>query len=107
MKIVVVEPFKNPYVAEINGSLESFQKVVGGYIEVIYPFNDCRIALVCNENGKIDYLTPNRFILNRSTGVFDCICGDFFFCYAPPEAEEFQSLPDDLSERLIKKFSER
>ena len=51
MKILIVEPGKHPYEAEINCSLESLQKTVGGYIEAIYPFEDM-VALVCDEESK-------------------------------------------------------
>ena len=40
MKIIVIKPFQNPYVATIKGDLESMQKIVGGYIEAVYPFDD-------------------------------------------------------------------
>ena len=44
MKILVVEPLREPYVKEIDGSLESMQKIVGGLIQAIYPFDDSEIA---------------------------------------------------------------
>lgn len=47
MKILVVEPMKRPYVQEIDGSLESMQKLVGGTIEAVYPFDDA-VVLICN-----------------------------------------------------------
>ena len=36
MKILVVEPAKAPKVKEIDGSLESMQEIVGGYIQAIF-----------------------------------------------------------------------
>ena len=107
MKVIIVKPFTNPYVANIKGDLESMQKIVGGYIEAVYPFDDEEIALVCNEEGKLDGLQPNRFILNRNTGVCDYICGDFFLCYAPQDGEEFESIPDELIQYCIDKFSRK
>ena len=76
MKVIIVKPFTNPFVKEIKGDLESMQAVVGGYIQAIYPFDD-EVALVCNEEGKINGLMPNRFLLNRNNGICDYICGDF------------------------------
>ena len=49
MKVIIVEPFTNPYTKEIKGDLESMQRIVGGYIEAVYPFDDPDVALVCNE----------------------------------------------------------
>ena len=40
MTILVVEPMKPPTVQEIDSSLESMQKIVGGDIEAVYPFDD-------------------------------------------------------------------
>ena len=60
MKILLVEPMEKPRVIDIDGSLESMQKIVGGLIQAIYPFDDSEIALVCNEEGKISGLPLNR-----------------------------------------------
>ena len=106
MKVIIVKPFTNPYVKEIKGDLKSMQIVVGGYIQAIYPFDD-EVALVCNEEGKINGLMPNRFLLNRNNGVCDFICGDFFLCSAPAESEHFESMPDNLIQKYIDKFSAR
>ena len=104
MKVIIVKPFTNPYIANIKGDLESMQKIVGGYIQAIYPFDD-EVALVCNEEGKINGLMPNRFLLNRNNGICDYICGDFFLCYAPCDSENFESMPDNLIDKYIAKFS--
>ena len=54
MKVLFIQPLKTPKTVEIDGSLESMQKLVGGYIESIYPFEDGEICLVCNEEGKLE-----------------------------------------------------
>ena len=104
MKVIIVKPFTNPYVKEIKGDLKSMQTVVGGYIQAIYPFDD-EVALVCNEEGKINGLMPNRYLLNRNNGICDVVCGDFFLCYAPCDSENFESMPDNLIDKYIAKFS--
>lgn len=38
MKVIMVEPFRPAYMAEIGADLESMQKAVGGYIETVYPW---------------------------------------------------------------------
>ena len=40
MRILVVEPTKDPYVKEIDGSLASMQAIVGGFIQAVEPFDD-------------------------------------------------------------------
>ena len=47
IKVLVVEPQKAPYMKEIDSSLESLQKEVGGYIEATYPWED-PVALIVN-----------------------------------------------------------
>lgn len=59
MRVLMVEPGKPPYETELKDGLKSMQKAVGGYIEGCYPFED-PVALICNENGKVDGLPLNR-----------------------------------------------
>ena len=40
MRIIVVEPFKEPYVTNIERTLDNMQRLVGGYIQAVYPFDD-------------------------------------------------------------------
>ena len=51
MKVLVVEPNRVPYMAEIKNSLDEMQKIVGGLIQAVYPF-DSPVALICNDEGK-------------------------------------------------------
>ena len=103
MKILVVEPGKAPKVNEIDGSLESMQRIVGGYIQAIYPFDD-PIALVCNDEGKINGLPPNRVLVDMDGNILDIICGTFFLCEALPTEESFTRLSDELIEKYNAKF---
>ena len=61
MKVLMIEPGKAPYEAELDGSLESMQKAVGGGIEGYYPYAE-PVAIVCNDEGKINGLPLNRAI---------------------------------------------
>ena len=99
MKILVVEPYKEPEIKDIDGSLESMQQVVDGYIEAIYPFEE-HVALVCNEEGKLLGLPMNRNLPEAS----DIICGTFFLCEAPPTEETFTSLTDEQFARYTERF---
>lgn len=96
MKVLIVEPGKHPYEAEIDSSLESLQKTVGGYIEAIYPFEDM-VALISDEEAKLESDTQWNRILGG-----DIIKGTFFLCGI--EGENFCDLPDDLMEKYKKYF---
>lgn len=105
MKVIIVQPFKKPYLSRIKGDLESMQNVVKGYIQAIYPFEDEEIALICNEEGKINDLTPNRYLFNEGGEPIDIICGNFFLCSAPFDSENFEDIPEHLIKKYIDLFS--
>lgn len=63
MKVLVIEAGRQPMVKEIEGSLRSMQEIVGGYIQPVYPWRE-EVALVCNEEGKINGMALNRPLLD-------------------------------------------
>ena len=103
MKVLVVVPKKKPFVKEIDGSLKSMQDIVGGDIQVVIPWDD-DVALVCNDEGKIDGLELNRAIKNEDGETIEIIAGTFFLCYAPIDSGELSSLSDDLIMKYTKVF---
>jgi len=101
MKIIVVEPQNKPYTKEIRGDLKSMQDIVKGLIEPIYIDN--YLAIIVNEEGKIAGLPANRIIYNDN--FLDIICGTCFICMAPPNSDEFESIPDTMIEIFVSMFS--
>lgn len=78
--VLKVSPGCSPEVISIPHTLEAMQTVVGGSIQAVYPFEDS-VAMVCNEEGKVLNMEPNRAIRDRDTGeIQDVICGTFFIC---------------------------
>ncbi len=100
MKVLVIEPGKFPEEREIGSSLADMQQLVGGCIQVIYPFED-EVALICNEEGKLQGLPLNRGLRDSEGEVYDIISGTFFLCAAPADSENFES----LTEEQLKKYS--
>ena len=47
MKVLVVRPMELPAVQEIDHTLSAMQKLVGGTIQAVYPFDD-PVARGCN-----------------------------------------------------------
>lgn len=91
ISVLLVEPNKYPKMIEIDDTLEAMQAVVGGDIEEYMPFED-EVAIICNEEGKVNGLTPNRAVYEEnSREMQDIICGKFFIAYAPFDAERFKS----------------
>lgn len=103
MRILVVEPGKAPEVREISGGLKEMQNIVGGLIQAIYPFPE-EIALVCNEEGMLLGLPPNRGLLDESGALYDIVCGTFFLCGAPADSETFSSLTPEQVIQLERRF---
>ena len=104
MKILVIEPLKEPYVKEIDGNLESMQQIVGGLIQAIYPFDHPEIALICNEEGKLNRLPLNRALFDNNGEIIDIIAGTFFLCTAPSDSENFEGLTDEQIDKYKKRF---
>ena len=95
MKVLVVEPQKPCRVQEIDG-LAAMQRIVGGDIEAVYPFQE-PVALVCNSEGKLLGLPMNRPLLDKDYLPYDIIRGTFFV--AGLGQEDFISLTDEQIQR--------
>ena len=95
MKILLLRPNELPVSTDIEGTLKSMQTIVGGYIQTVYPFEES-VALICNEEGKLLGLEPNRLLRHSESGaVYEVIAGTCFLCSAPPDSANFESLTSD------------
>ena len=104
MQVIVVEPKKKPTAQDIGSDLESMQKIVGGSIEAIYPFEE-PVALICNEKGKLLNLPLNRALRDDEGNVYDIISGTFFLCAAPPDSNHFAGLTDQQVKTYMEWFA--
>lgn len=87
MRVLIIEPRKEPFEAEINNSLSDMQKVVGGLIQPVDI--DENATLICNEEGKLLGLEGNRRVGR------DIIAGTFLICGCDRYKGEFISLTDE------------
>lgn len=99
LTVLTVLPGKAPERMELEGSLETMQKFVGGTIQAVYPFSD-PVAIVCNDEGKLLGLEYNRALRDDDGSVYDILCGPFFICGLGEE--DFTS----LSEELLRKYAQ-
>ena len=104
MQVVVVEPKKKPMVRDIDVGLESMQKIVGGPIEAVYPFDE-PVALICNEEGKLLNLPLNRALRDDVGKGYDIISGTFFLCAAPTDSDYFAGLTDQQVKTYLERFA--
>lgn len=95
MRIVVKKVGQKPTVEEVSGSLEDFQQIVGGYIEIARYEGT---LLICNEEGRIYGLSPNI------TAGGEVIVGNIAFVGEGEgdDEGEFVSLTDEQIAMLMK-----
>lgn len=104
IKILKIEPCKAPEVVTLVNELEELQKAVSigadyvGLIEIIAIDDD--ICILCNEEGKLIGLPPNRRIGH------DVICGVFYIIGEDSEEGELTSLSDDDIEKYKAIFAD-
>ena len=98
----MVEPGKAPTVTTIKNELRSLQEAVSigadytGYIEIIGI--DDNVCILCNEEGKLINLEPNRKFYN------DVLCGVFYVTGEDDEGN-LTSLPQKHIEYYSKYFA--
>ena len=101
MTVLLVEPNQHPRPVEIGTELEDLQNAVGGYIEVVYPFDE-PVGLVMNEEGKLDGLPLNRALRDDNGEIYDVVAGSFLVVGLTDE--DFGSLTPDQMKAFEEKF---
>ena len=101
LDVLLVEPGQYARMTTIDAGLESLQKTVGGDIEAAYFFND-PVALVCQEEGKLNGSELNRAVRGDDGEILDIIAGKFFVCGLGEE--DFASLPEGLQKKYEDMF---
>lgn len=103
IKVLVVEPMREPYTKEIDAGLKSLQNEVCGNIQAVYPFDEL-VAVICNEEGKMDGLELNRALRDENGRIYDIIAGTFLVCGLTDD--NFGSLSDDLISKFTDHFKQ-
>ena len=100
MDVLLVQPNAYPKKISVGTELEDLQAMVGGDIEVTYPFED-EVAIILNESGKINGLPLNRAIYTEDGDMQDIYAGDFlvvglteddFGSLSPEQMDKFEKL---------------
>jgi hypothetical protein len=100
---LIVEPEKAPYTKIILDELQTLQDIVGGNIEVVYPFEDL-VGLIVNEEGKLLDLPLNRALRDEDGNIYDIIAGTIIVVGLGEG--DFTSLTPELVEKYTKFFSD-
>ena len=103
MKVLKVEPYQLPEVKEIDSGLASLQHEVDGWIEATYPFED-PVAIICNEEGKLNGMDYNRAIRDENGEVQEIIAGPVLIVGLGEE--DFTSLSEDMVQKYKRLFAQ-
>ena len=95
---LLVKEDKEPEVIEFPNNLKSLQNLVGGYIEYCYLPEYEDVVIICNEEGKINGMGPNRDIGH------DIIFGPFLVVGDNPDIGENLSLTEEQISEWTKRF---
>lgn len=102
MRVLVIEPHKQPQEMFLERSLKAMQAVVGGPVQFVYPWNN-NAVLVCNELGKVFGLEANRELKFLDGEVYDMVHGTFFIC--EQDGDHLGSISDELLEHYAMEFA--
>lgn len=61
VKVLIFEPQKEPYEAEIRNNFKAMQSVVGGSIEAVHLFDD-NAFIYCNDEYRLHDFEGNRYV---------------------------------------------
>ena len=88
IRVVIIEPGVPSYRKTIPNTLEAFQNIVGGYIEVVpLPGN---VRMIVNEEGKLLSLPKNKAATELYQKISDYIAGTAII--TATRGEDFVSL---------------
>lgn len=98
IRVLIKEPYREPYIKEIEDTLEAKQMIVGGLIECVEMPDVKNVDIYVNEEGKLDHL-PGNFWLPEYE---DCTVGTCFLIGFNPEDGENVSITDKQIEKCKK-----
>ena len=102
MRVVMVEVGRKACEMELEDSLASMQRAVGGLIQAVYEPGGRDAALICNEEGKLLGLPLNRALRDEHGEAYDVIAGTFLVVGLGEE--DFASLTPELAQKYEEHF---
>ena len=87
MKAIIIKPGKFARIEDIDPTYTELRTLVGGNIEMTYPFEDEYLAVISNEESKLLDLPPNRAVRRNDGSVADIYCGTMVVVALATEGE--------------------
>ncbi len=101
IKMLIKEPYKEPYVKEVEDTLENMQEIVGGLIDCVNFPNIPNVDIFVNDEGKLDRLDGNFWLPEYQ----DCVVGTCYMVGYDPKTGDSISLTDKQIEKCKKYIS--
>lgn len=101
LRTLLVKENSLPEEIELSNNLSSLQEAVDGLIEYYYIPDVDDAVIICNEEGKINGMGPNREVGR------DIIFGPFLIVGDDPEIGENRSLTDEQISKYKEMFNEK
>ena len=98
LNVLLVKPYELPVEITINNTLKDKQECVEGLIEYYSSSLYQDVIFICNEEGKINGMEPNRDVKH------DIIFGPFLIVGDDPELGEDRSLTKEQIDKYKKIF---
>ena len=103
MKAIILKPGKYGEVGDIDLSYANLLTLVGGNIEMTYPFEDEYLAVISNEEAKLLDLPPNRAIRRPDGSIADIYCGTLVVVALAPEGD-YRDLTDEEESLVMEEW---
>ena len=101
IRMLEIAPLEAPRLIEVEHTLENLQKLVGGTVQAVYPWEDY-CCILCDDDGKAKGYPANRVLVDEDGNPYDILVGTFYICGLT--RDDFASIPDDLAEKYTEKF---
>lgn len=101
LKCLYVKENSLPEIIEIPNNLKSKQEKVDGLIEYVRLLEDENVVLICNEEGKINGMGPNRDI------GYDIVYGPFLIVGESVDDGEDRSLTEEQISKYQDYFNKK
>ena len=102
MRVVMVEVGRKACEMELEDSLASMQRAVGGLIQAVYEPGGRDAALICNEEGKLLGLPVNQAATDMAAIYNDVIVGNAILIGTTEE--DFIGLTKEAAEHIVEEW---
>ena len=100
MEAIIIKPGKFARIAEIEPTYSVLRTLVGGNIEMTYPFEDEYLAVISNEEAELFDLPPNRAARRTDGSIADIYCGTMVVVALALEGE-YRSLTNKEAKMIL------